>query len=209
MGGDQDDLRVMPLKTVQRRLLGSNRVSGLLIALNPLSDRESVKAAVTELLRERRKLSKGDDDNFQIRDTAEIAEKVASTTQIMTSLLAAVAGVSLLVGGIGIMNIMLVSVTERTREIGIRLAIGALAREVQLQFLIEALVLGGLGGLMGLLLALGVSIGMANYMKVPFIFDPFINILSFLVAALTGVIFGYFPARRAARLDPIEAVRHE
>ncbi|MFR3635184.1 MAG: ABC transporter permease [Sutterella sp.] len=209
MGGDQDDLMVMPLKTVQRRLLGSNRVSGLLIALNPLSDRESVKAAVTELLRERRKLSKGDDDNFQIMDTAEIAEKVASTTQIMTSLLAAVAGVSLLVGGIGIMNIMLVSVTERTREIGIRLAIGALAREVQLQFLIEALVLGGLGGLMGLLLALGVSIGMANYMKVPFIFDPFINILSFLVAALTGVIFGYFPARRAARLDPIEAVRHE
>lgn len=209
MGGDQDDLMVMPLKTVQRRLLGSSKVSGLLLAINPLSDRERLKTAVTQLLRERRKLSDGDDNNFQIMDTAEIAAKVASTTKIMTTLLAAVAGVSLLVGGIGIMNIMLVSVTERTREIGIRLAIGALAREVQLQFLIESLVLGGLGGLVGLLLAFGLSVGLASMMNVPFMFDPFINVLSFGIAALTGVIFGYFPARRAARLDPIEAVRHE
>ncbi len=209
MGGDQDDLIVMPIKTVQRRLLGSSKVSGLLLAINPLSDRERLKEAVTNLLRERRKLSDGDDNNFQILDTAEIAAKVASTTRIMTTLLAAVAGVSLVVGGIGIMNIMLVSVTERTREIGIRLAIGALAREVQLQFLIESLVLGGLGGLVGLLLALGVSIGLANMMDVPFIFNPFINILAFTVAAVTGVVFGYVPARRAARLDPIEAVRHE
>ena len=122
MGGDQDDLLVMPLKSVQRRILGDNRVSALLIRINADSDRERLKTAVKDLMRERRSLSSGDDDNFQIMDTAEIAAKVASTTQIMTTLLAAVAGVSLLVGGIGIMNIMLVSVTERTREIGIRLA---------------------------------------------------------------------------------------
>ncbi|EJW92294.1 macrolide export ATP-binding/permease protein MacB, partial [gut metagenome] len=142
MGGDQDDLLVMPIQTVQRRILGNTRVGALLISVNPQSDRDRLREAVKSLMRERRSLSDGDDDNFQILDTAEIAAKVASTTQIMTTLLAAVAAVSLLVGGIGIMNIMLVSVTERTREIGIRLAIGALEREVLLQFLIEALMLG-------------------------------------------------------------------
>ncbi|MFU0841951.1 MAG: Multidrug ABC transporter substrate-binding protein [Burkholderia sp.] len=209
MGGDQDDLLVMPLKTVQRRLLGQNKVSALLISINPQSDRDLLKASVRSLLRERRSLSKNDDDNFQIMDTAEIAARVASTTKIMTTLLAAVAAVSLLVGGIGIMNIMLVSVTERTREIGIRLAIGALEREVLLQFLIEALMLGCLGGLVGIVLAFGVSKALAGMMSVPFIFDPAINLLAFTVSALTGVVFGFFPARRAAQLDPIEAVRHE
>lgn len=209
MGGDQDDLVVMPLKTVQRRLIGTNRISALLVSINPQSDRERLKESVKSLMRERRSLSDGDDDNFQILDTAEIAAKVASTTQIMTTLLAAVAAVSLLVGGIGIMNIMLVSVTERTREIGIRLAIGALEREVLLQFLIEALMLGCLGGLMGVVIALGASKALAGLMAVPFLFSPGINVLAFTVSALTGVIFGYFPARRAAKLDPIEAVRHE
>ena len=209
MGGDQDDLVVMPLATVQRRLLGSNRISALLLSMNPDSDRERVKASVRELMRERRKLSQGDEDNFQILDTAEIAQKVSATTAVMTTLLAAVAGVSLLVGGIGIMNIMLVSVTERTREIGIRLAIGARASEVMLQFLIEALMLGCFGGLLGLLIALGASIGLANFMGVSYMFDFKINVLAFTVAALTGVVFGFFPARRAAKLDPIEAVRHE
>lgn len=209
MGGDQDDLVVMPLKTVQRRILGESRVASLMLRINADSDRERLKDAVRDLMRERRSLSEGDDDNFQIMDTAEIAAKVASTTQIMTTLLAAVAAVSLVVGGIGIMNIMLVSVTERTREIGIRLAIGALGREVQLQFLIEALVLGCLGGLLGLVVALGASKILASVMSVPFLFNPGINLLAFTVSALTGVVFGYFPARRAAKLDPIEAVRHE
>ena len=127
----------------------------------------------------------------------------------MTTLLGAVAGVSLLVGGIGIMNIMLVSVTERTREIGIRLAIGALGREVLMQFLIEALMLGCLGGLLGVLAALAASQMLCMMMDVPFIFNPGINILAFSVSAATGIVFGFFPARRAARLDPIEAVRHE
>ena len=209
MGGDQDDLVVMPIKTVQRRLLGKVKVGALLLSINPQSDREQLKASIKSLMRERRSLSEGDDDNFQILDTAEIAAKVASTTQIMTTLLAAVAAVSLLVGGIGIMNIMLVSVTERTREIGIRLAIGALEREVLLQFLIEALMLGCLGGVLGVLLALGASQILAGLMDVPFIFNPGINALACSVSALTGVIFGFFPARRAAKLDPIEAVRHE
>ena len=168
-----------------------------------------LKGLVRDLMRERRSLSEGDDDNFSILDTAEVAEKVASTTQIMTALLGAVAAVSLLVGGIGIMNIMLVSVTERTREIGVRLAIGATAREVLMQFLIEAVVLGCMGGVIGILLATGSSYLITGWMDVPYTFDPMINIVSFASAALTGVIFGYFPARRAARLDPIEAVRHE
>ena len=188
MGGDQDDLLVMPLKSVQRRILGDNRVSALLIRINADSDRERLKTAVKDLMRERRSLSSGDDDNFQIMDTAEIAAKVASTTQIMTTLLAAVAGVSLLVGGIGIMNIMLVSVTERTREIGIRLAIGALGREVLMQFLIEALMLGCLGGILGVLAALGASRLFCTLMNVPFVFDPGINLLAFTVSALTGVV---------------------
>lgn len=208
MGGDQDDVVVMPIKTVQRRLIGENKVSALLILMNADSDRERLKDAIKELMRERRSLSAGD-DNFQIMDTAEIAAKVASTTGIMTTLLAAVAGVSLLVGGIGIMNIMLVSVTERTREIGIRLAIGALGREVLLQFLIEALMLGCMGGLLGMALAFVASWGFCTWMNVPFAVDPGINLLAFSVSALTGIVFGFFPARRAARLDPIEAVRHE
>ena len=209
MGGDQDDLVVIPFNTAARRLIGNNRVNTILISIDPQSDRMHLEGLVRDLMRERRSLSEGDDDNFSILDTAEVAEKVASTTQIMTALLGAVAAVSLLVGGIGIMNIMLVSVTERTREIGVRLAIGATAREVLMQFLIEAVVLGCMGGVIGILLATGSSYLITGWMDVPYTFDPMINIVSFAFAALTGVIFGYFPARRAARLDPIEAVRHE
>ena len=200
---------VIPFNTAARRLIGNNRVNTILISIDPQSDRVHLKGLVRDLMRERRSLSEGDDDNFSILDTAEVAEKVASTTQIMTALLGAVAAVSLLVGGIGIMNIMLVSVTERTREIGVRLAIGATAREVLMQFLIEAVVLGCMGGVIGILLATGSSYLITGWMDVPYTFDPMINIVSFAFAALTGVIFGYFPARLAARLDPIEAVRHE
>jgi putative ABC transport system permease protein len=134
---------------------------------------------------------------------------LTATTQILTGLLGAVAAVSLLVGGIGIMNIMLVSVTERTREIGTRLAIGALEREVLLQFLIEAVVLSSLGGLVGIVFAFLASLGLASLMKLPFLFNPGINLLSFVFSAAIGVIFGYFPARRAAGLNPIDALRHE
>ncbi len=209
IGGDQDDLVVMPIQTFQRRVSGNTRVSAILVSVDSQIDRALVTESIRLLMRERRSLSDADDDNFMILDTEEIARRVSSTTEIMTMLLGAVAAVSLVVGGIGIMNIMLVSVTERTREIGVRLAIGALEREVLMQFLIEAVVLGAMGGVLGVVIAFIGSAALAATMGVPFIFDPGINMIAFLFAALTGVIFGYFPARRAAQLDPIEAVRHE
>ena len=160
-------------------------------------------------MRERRVLLEGQPNDFDIVDTAQINETVANTVGTMTGVVALIAAISLIVGGVGIMNIMLVSVTERTREIGIRLAIGALAREVQLQFLTEAVVLCCFGGLLGILLAFGISVALMNAIELPFLFDPFINVLSFVISALIGIVFGYFPARRASKLDPIEALRHE
>lgn len=209
MGADQDDVVIMPLRTVQRRLAGSQDIGRLSISIkNEVSIDES-KKQLTLLLRERRNIAESGDDDFRVMDTRQIAETLTSTTKILTMLLGAVAAVSLLVGGIGIMNIMLVSVTERTREIGIRLAIGALEQEVLLQFLIEAIVLSSLGGLIGIALATVASMILAGAMSIPYIFDPIINIGSFLFSAGIGVIFGYFPARRAAGLNPIDALRHE
>ena len=209
MGNDQDDVVLLPLRTLQRRVTGNTRVSTLLVSMKDDSDATRVKAGLRQLLRERRKLATSDDDNFNVLDTKQLAETLSGTTKVMTMLLGAVAAVSLLVGGIGIMNIMLVSVTERTREIGLRLAIGALERDVLLQFLIEAVVLAALGGLVGIVLATGASVGLARVMEVPFLFNPSVNLLSFVFSAAIGVIFGYVPASRAARLDPIEALRHE
>lgn len=208
-GQDKDDVIIIPLNTFQRRISGNIRVPLITVAIEPHSDIERVKQGVRLLLRERRSLSSGDPDNFNVLDTSELINTISKTSEVMTMLLGAVAAVSLLVGGIGIMNIMLVSVTERTREIGIRLAIGATEKEVLLQFLIESIMLACLGGLIGVVLALGASVVITSYMQVPFKFDPFINLLAFGFAALIGVVFGYFPARRAAKLDPIEAVRHE
>lgn len=209
IGGDQDDLVVMPIKTFQRRVSGNTRVSAILVSVDTQIDRTMLTESLRALMRERRSLSDTDEDNFMILDTEELARRVSSTTEIMTMLLGAVAAVSLVVGGIGIMNIMLVSVTERTREIGVRLAIGALEREVLMQFMIEAVVLGAMGGILGVVIALIGSLILTTSMNIPFIFDPGINMIAFGFAALTGIVFGYFPARRAAHLDPIEAVRHE
>ena len=209
MGSDQDDTVVMPLRTVQRRLTGTQDVSRLTVAVREGASIDAAKEQLVLLMRERRNIAENEDDNFRVMDTRQIAETLTGTTRILTMLLGAVAAVSLLVGGIGIMNIMLVSVTERTREIGIRLAIGALEREVLLQFLIEAVVLASLGGLIGLALAAGASMTIARMMGIPYLFDPLTNILSFLFSAAIGVIFGFFPARRAAQLDPIDALRHE
>ncbi|MBT9553492.1 MAG: ABC transporter permease [Hydrogenophaga sp.] len=208
-GNDQDDMVLMPIKTLQRRITGHTRVNTLLVSMSEGSDAKSVTASLTQLLRERRKLAETDEDNFNVLDTKQLAETLSGTTKILTMLLGAVAAVSLLVGGIGIMNIMLVSVTERTREIGLRLAIGALEREVLLQFLIEAVVLAALGGLIGIVLATGASIGLSALMNVPYQFNLSVNLLSFLFSAAIGVLFGFFPARRAARLNPIDALRHE
>ncbi len=209
MGSDQDDITVIPLRTLQRRLTGTQDVNSLMVSAQDGASTDQVMADLRLLLRERRKLAENADDNFSILDTRQIAETMTGTTKVMTGLLGAVAAVSLLVGGIGIMNIMLVSVTERTREIGIRLAIGALEREVLLQFLVEAVALSSLGGLVGIALAALASLGLAQVMQVPFLFDPSINLLSFGFSAAIGIVFGYFPACRAARLDPIEALRHE
>ena len=208
-GNDQDDVVLVPIRTLQRRITGNTRVNTLLVSMMDGSDASRVKDGITQLLRERRKLADSDEDNFNVLDTKQLAEALSGTTKVMTMLLGAVAAVSLLVGGIGIMNIMLVSVTERTREIGLRLAIGALEREVLLQFLIEAVVLASLGGLIGIVLATGASIVLAGVMDVPYLFNPGVNVLSFIFSAGIGVLFGYFPARRAARMDPIDALRHE
>ena len=207
--GDQDDAVLLPLHTLQRRVTGNRKVSFLMVSMADGSDSAPLKASLQQLLRERRKLADTDDDNFNIFDTQQLADTLGSTMGVLTNLLGAVAAVSLLVGGIGIMNIMLVSVTERTREIGLRLAVGALESEVLLQFLIEAVVLSALGGLVGVVIATAASYGLAGVMGVPYSFDVSINLLALVFSAFIGVVFGYFPARSAARMDPIEALRHE
>ncbi len=207
--GDQDDVVVMPIKTVQRRFTGNRDVRLMLVGVDTDYQTSNVQAAITDLLRERRHLSGGRDDDFNIFDTKQISDTLTGTTTLLTRIVAAVAAISLVVGGIGIMNIMLVSVTERTREIGIRLAIGAVAREVLLQFLVEAVALSCLGGVIGLIIAQGVILALVPLMQVPWTFDPQINLIAFAISAVIGVVFGYFPARRAAALNPIDALRHE
>jgi putative ABC transport system permease protein len=209
MGMDQDDIIVIPLSTYQRRISGNQDVAIIQVSVRDGAPTEKAQRDIQLLMRERRHLSPSDDDNFNVMDMKEIAKMLTGTTQLLTTLLSAVAAVSLLVGGIGIMNIMLVSVTERTREIGIRLAIGALEREVLMQFLVEAVVLSSFGGLIGIMLALTSSVWLASLLRVPFVFNAGIVFIAFLFSAAVGVIFGYFPALKAARLDPIEALRHE
>ena len=205
---DQDDVVIMPIKAVQRRFSGNRDIRFIMVAVDDAYETASVQSSIQSLLRERRNV-RGGQDNFNIFDTKQISETLQGTTRILTAVMGAVAAVSLIVGGIGIMNIMLVSVTERTREIGIRLAIGAVGREVLMQFLVEAVVLACLGGLIGLLLALAATFILAPIIQVPFLFDLQINLVAFSVSALIGIVFGYFPARRAAALNPIDALRHE
>jgi len=209
MGNDQDDVVLMPIVTAQRRLTGSQDVGTLMLSMRDGAVAERVVSQVQDLMRERRKVAEGMDDNFNVMDTKQIAETLSGTIRTLTGLLGSVAAVSLLVGGIGIMNIMLVSVTERTREIGIRLAIGALEHEVLLQFLIEAVVLSALGGLLGIILAFVACLGLSALMSMPFLFNPTINLVALVFSAAIGILFGYMPARRAASLDPIVALRFE
>jgi len=209
MGQDQDDVILMPLRTFQRRVVGNDDVSLIQVSVKDGVSTDKVKMDIGRLMRVRRHLSSNEDDNFSVMDLKEISTMLSGTTRVLTGLLGAVAAVSLLVGGIGIMNIMLVSVTERTREIGTRLAIGALEREVLLQFLVESVVLASFGGLIGIVLALGVSLGLAAVLQIPFVFNATIVVVGFAFSGVIGVVFGYFPASKAARLDPIEALRHE
>jgi len=208
-GTDQDDLALIPLRAFQRRIAGNTDVSVIYISARDGVSTEKVKQSIERLMRERRRITAGKEDDFNVRDMQEIVSTLTGTTRVLTALLGAVAAVSLLVGGIGIMNIMLVSVTERTREIGTRLAIGALEREVLMQFLVEAVVLSSFGGLVGITLGLAAAALGASVLAVPFVFDPTIVVIAFLFSAAVGVLFGYAPARKAARLDPIEALRHE
>ncbi len=208
-GTDQDDVVVIPMRTYQRRLAGNTDIPRIMVSAMDGVDTEKVQIDIERMLRERRHITRGEDDDFTVLDMKQIVQTTAGTTAMLTGLLGAVAAVSLLVGGIGIMNIMLVSVTERTREIGIRLAIGALEWQVLSQFLVEAVVLSLFGGLAGILLGLGLALLATQTMGVPFIVDPGIVLTAFAFSALVGIVFGYFPARRAAHLNPIEALRHE
>jgi putative ABC transport system permease protein len=208
-GRDEDDFIIIPLRTFQRRIAGNTDVTSIYVSVRDGFSIDRVKEDMERLLRERRRISHGHDDDFSVRDMREIANVLSGTTKVLTSLLAAVAGVSLVVGGIGIMNIMLVSVTERTREIGTRLAIGALEREVLLQFLVEAVVLSSLGGIIGIILAITMSVWLSGILLVPFVFEPNTVLLAFAFSVAVGVCFGFFPARKAAQLDPIDALRHE
>lgn len=208
-GSDQDDFVLIPLRTFQRRIAGNNDINTIYLSAQDGISTTEVKESIERLMRERRHITAGEDDDFHVMDMQEIVGTLTGTTRILTALLGAVAAVSLLVGGIGIMNIMLVSVTERTREIGTRLAIGALEREVLMQFLIEAVVLSSFGGLFGIMVGLFASSIGAYILGMPFILNSEIIVIAFVFSAAVGVVFGFFPAKKAARLDPIEALRHE
>ncbi|MCD6262215.1 MAG: ABC transporter permease [Deltaproteobacteria bacterium] len=208
-GRDQDDFILVPLRIYQRRIAGNTKVSSIYVSVKNGFSIDRVKQDIERLMRERRHIHNGSEDDFHILDMREIVKILSGTTNVLTSLLSAVAGVSLLVGGIGIMNIMLVSVTERTREIGIRLAIGALEREVLMQFLVEAVVLSSLGGTIGIIFAMILSVWLSRVLLVPFVFTPAIIVVAFSFSVAVGIFFGYFPARKAARLNPIEALRYE
>jgi putative ABC transport system permease protein len=209
MGQDQDAVVLMPLRAVQRRILGNTDINAIFVSAKSAAQTTSAETQITGLLRERRRVPPGAEVDFSVRNMKEIAETMSAATGSLTALLGAIAAVSLIVGGIGIMNIMLVSVTERTREIGIRLAIGALASDVLIQFLIEAVVLSTLGGVIGIGLGLTVSWSVTNAMGVPFLIQPSVLLLAFGFSAAVGVLFGYLPAHKAAKLNPIEALRHE
>jgi putative ABC transport system permease protein len=208
-GTDMDDTILIPIRAFQRRIAGNTDVSRVYVSAKDGADTAKVQADIERLLRERRNITTGKEDDFSVRDMRQVVQATAGTTAVLTGLLGAVAAVSLLVGGIGVMNIMLVSVTERTREIGIRLAIGALEEQVLLQFLVEAVVLSLFGGFIGILVGLRLAGLATSALNVPFLIDPSIILLAFCFSAVVGIVFGYFPARRAARLDPIEALRHE
>jgi putative ABC transport system permease protein len=208
-GRDQDEVVITPLKMYQRKIQGNLDVSSIIVSVMEERYIEDAKEQITSLMQDRRAVKLGESDNFHIRDMKDILNTMTSTTKMLTYLLGSIAAISLLVGGIGIMNIMLVSVTERTREIGIRLAIGAMQSEVLMQFLIEAIVLSTWGGIIGIFLGLGIGYTVVGIFELPYIINTQIILISFIFSTLIGVVFGYFPARKAARLNPIDALRYE
>ncbi|MCI6869302.1 MAG: ABC transporter permease [Selenomonadales bacterium] len=209
MGQDQDDVIIVPMTTAQERMLGVNYVHSINVQVSSPDIMDEVQENIETLLRQRHHIAKGQEDDFNVRNLTSLMETMDSTTAMITMLLGAVAGISLLVGGIGIMNIMMVSVTERTREIGIRKALGATFRNIMMQFLIESVVIGIIGGVIGIFMGCTLSIAVAEF----FNFNTVITLLpiavSFSFAVGTGLFFGIYPARKAAKLDPIEALRYE
>jgi putative ABC transport system permease protein len=211
-GQDQDDIIIVPVTTAQKKLFGSAHIGTVGVILTQAVDGESVKEAekqIHELLRQRHRIGPGQENDFSVRNLSEMLAVAEASTRIMSLLLGAIASVSLLVGGIGIMNIMLVSVTERTREIGIRMAVGAREKDILLQFLIEALVLAVTGGAIGILVGVGGSSLISLFAKWSTLISPGAVFLAFGFSAAVGIFFGFYPARKASRLDPIEALRHE
>ncbi len=209
MGQDQDDVVYIPYTTVMKKLRGITYVQNVTVSATSAGETSATADRIATLLRQRHQIANGDADDFMVRTMEEMASVRVQATETMTALLASIAGVSLLVGGIGIMNIMLVSVTERTREIGLRMAIGARGRDVLLQFLVEAVVLSLVGGSIGIALGLGLSKGVTAWMTWPTEVSPQSVAVAFLFAAATGIFFGFYPARKAAALDPIDALRFE
>ncbi len=209
MGSDQDDVIVIPYTSAMKRITGATTLRSIMVQAKSPALLPTAEEQITALLRQRHRITAGKEDDFMVRNQQEIAEMATATSKVMTTLLGAIASVSLIVGGIGIMNIMLVSVTERTREIGIRLAVGARRRDILLQFLIEAVTLSSLGGLIGIGVGIATSQILARVMNWPTIISWPAILGAFLFSGAVGVFFGFYPARKAARLDPIEALRYE
>ncbi len=208
-GTDQDDIVIMPYTSAMKRVIGGTTLRGINVQVAAPNDLAPAQQQITELLRQRHNIRSGRDDDFTVRNQQEIAEAATATSKVLTLLLGAIASVSLVVGGIGIMNIMLVSVTERTREIGVRLAVGAHGRDILTQFLSEAVTLSVIGGAIGILLGLGTSWLLSVFAHWPTLISVPSIIAAFFVSAAVGIFFGFYPAREAARLDPIEALRYE
>jgi putative ABC transport system permease protein len=208
-GPDQDDVVIMPYTSAMKRIAGGTTLRNINVQVGSSADLAPAQQQITSLLRQRHNIRAGRDDDFTVRNQEEIAEAATATADVMTGLLGAIAGVSLVVGGIGIMNIMLVSVTERTREIGTRMAVGAHGRDILTQFLIEAVSLSAVGGLLGIMLGVTASKVLSAVKHWPSLISPMSILIAFLVSAAVGIFFGFYPARTAARLDPIEALRYE
>ena len=209
MGMDQDDLILAPYTTIQKKILAITHLQGITCSALKEEYTDQAIDEISEILRRNHRLRETDDDDFTIRSMQELSTMLTSTTDIMTTLLAAVAGISLLVGGIGIMNIMYVSVTERTREIGLRMSIGAKGMDILAQFLIESILISVTGGLIGVLFGVGAALVVNVVAHFPIYIQPWSVLLSFVVCTVTGVFFGWYPAKKAAQLDPIEAIRYE
>jgi len=208
-GQDQDDTVMIPYTTMQKRLMRITYVQSIVVRAVSAEKVQEAQEQITLLLRQRHRIAEGREDDFTVRNLSDIAEAAQSTARVMAILLGSVAGISLLVGGIGIMNIMLVSVTERTREIGIRMAVGARSKDIMLQFLVEAVVMAATGGIIGILLGIGSSELLKSWAQWPTLIDPAVVAVAFLFSGAVGVFFGFYPAKKAAGLDPIDALRYE